>query len=500
MVILQPVRNHIARFWGLWLACAVAFAAYAPTLGYHFSFDDMVPLSDMATKPFSAWLTDVLRLRDATPSWRPLTMLVYRVEYALFGMNAAAFRSVNLGFHIANVGLVYVVTNRLVRHTWIAAFVAAAFGVFGGAWDTVSYITALPHVLALTFFLLSLWLLLEFVDTGEADNEVYLGSFAFFLLAFLANEASVTFLIPYAVAYGLAARRPLDLRKIGTRLAPFFLVAIVFGLVFTFCPCREQMTVEQRWEWISLKQAYLYLAWMLLPVGQAPYEFHIVQWVAGGVSLALLAWALARGAAWTRWALVTLVVFLLPYVLIDPITAGETVVSPRYVYSAAFPYLLVLAWAGRSVLFHVQARRVATTCAAAVSLAAILGYSVETGLQNREVLQVREPAQYLLQELETRYKQGPIGQRVFLVGEPWTNPFFAFAGIPAITKLVFGEPALIYVEAWEPTVLDAYLKARDYRIEPWEHVLQYRNGSFRELTADDVREEAQRARLASQNH
>lgn len=195
-----------------------------------------------------------------------------------------------------------------------------------------------------------------------------------------------------------------------------------------------------------------------------------------------------------------LVLFLVPYVLIDPITGGETVVSPRYVYAAAWPFLLVVSWVGSSLVARLNGARLAALGAFAIAVTATLGYSVETALQNREVLRVREPAQYLLRELEARYKKPPFGQRIFLLGEPWTNPFFALAGIPAITKLVFSDYGWIYVEAWEPTVLDAYLKARGYRLESWEHVLQYEHGSFRELTVEQVREEAQRARLRAQEH
>lgn len=501
---MATIRSHLAESWGFWAACALALAVYAPTLGYHFSFDDFVPLSDMATKSVYAWLTDVLAMRDPTPSWRPLTMLVYRIEYAVFGMNAAAFRTVNLIVHIANVALVYVVTERLVRRTTVATLVAAGFGVFGGAWDTVSYVTALPHLLALACFLVSLWLLLEFVYTGEADKEIYWGSFAFFLLAFLANEASITFVVSYGLAYVLVARRPLDFVKTAIRLSPFALVAVLFGLVFTFCPCREQMTVEQRWDWISFKQAWLYLAWMLLPIGEAPFKVEPMDWVAGSVVVALGVFALVRGAAWARWAVVSLAVFMMPYMLIEPLVGGDTVVFPRYVYAGAFPFLLLLAWAGDAILQNrwigtCRYRYLVGTFAAVVAAAAIAGYAVETAVQNHEVLRVREPAQELVSELDSRYRDAPFGSRVFLMGQPWTNPFFAFAGIPAVTKLVFGGPFRVTVEAWEPTMLDALLKSRGYRLEPWEHVLQYKEGHFRELTAQEVRREAQRMRSASQN-
>jgi hypothetical protein len=494
---VKAVGNYLRSSWGLWAACALAFAVYAPTLGYHLSFDDLVPLSDMATAPFAEWMMDVLRLQDATPSWRPLTMLVYRIEYAVFGMNAAGFRTVNLAVHIVNVAMVYIVTMRLVRRSATAMLVAVGFGVFGGAWDTVSYVTALPHVLALALFLVSLWLLLEFVQTGQADNEIYWGSFAFFVLAFLANEASVTLLVPYALGYLLVAPRPIDLVRIGKTLVPFALVALAFGLVFSFCPCRDQMSVEQRWEWITLKQAWLYLAWMFIPVGEAPYEFDVLQWVAGGVAIAALALTLARGAPWARWAVASLIVFLMPYVLIEPIIAGETVVLPRYVYAAAFPFLLILAWCADFLLGRVKPVHLARTCLAAIAIAAILGYSVETAVQNRKVLQVREPAQRLVSELEAHYRKPPFGQRIFLLGEPWTNPFFAFAGIPAVARLVFGDPPWVSLEAWDPTILDTYLKGRDYRLEPWEHVLRYEDGEFVELTADQVKEEAERIRSAA---
>ena len=69
-------------------------------------------------------------------------------EAVLPKLNAAAWRSVNLAVHLASMVVLYALVLRVTRKPMVGAIAAAIFGVSGAHFDTVTYITALPHVLA----------------------------------------------------------------------------------------------------------------------------------------------------------------------------------------------------------------------------------------------------------------------------------------------------------------------------------------------------------------
>ena len=150
-----------------------------PTLRYYFSGDDFVVLGDIQHRGNVAFVIDTLRMHDVVPNWRPLTGAVYLVEWRLFGLDATMWRLVNLGVHLAiSSGVLYALVLRVTRRPAIAGVSALIFGISGAHFDTVSYITALPHVLALFFVLVSLLAMVAYAEDGERDWRAYSWSFA----------------------------------------------------------------------------------------------------------------------------------------------------------------------------------------------------------------------------------------------------------------------------------------------------------------------------------
>lgn len=488
----RVVPLWLKAHWPWMMALVAVFFLHVPTLGYYFSYDDLVPFADIRNTPAGEWVRNVLTMRDTTPSWRPLTMLFYFGEYKLFGEHVLAYRLLHLGVHLLNVGLVYALAMRFTRERGTAVFAALGFGVFGAAWDTVSYLTALPHVLAVGLVLLSAYLLLEFVETGETQTDLCWGSLVFLLLAFFADEAAVVLAPVPPLLYLLSPRRTGSWRRFGVIGAAFATLPTVFGAVFLFCDCRDSFTVEQRWNFTSIQQSWMYLAWLAVPAGDAPYRFELQQWITGGFGLALLGYGVWRGPWWVRWSVAAVALALIPYVPIEPVTGLKLSVYPRYAYVASPFFMLALAWSLTKLSSSLHSRKVGQSLTLALAVAVLLGYASETVIFNQRMLSGREPTRHLVKELRARNL--PPGSRVMLVGEPWSNTFAVFAGLPTIRRFVYGDSmAAPVLEGWRPDVLDLWLRRRSYQLAPGELVLRYDSGRFIAITPDDMRSGALRA-------
>src|SRR5207249_8086576 len=135
------------------LVLALVVGIHVPTLNYYFFGDDFLVLGDIQTRSFTSYMRDVITLNDLTPNWRPLTMLVYWGEFKAFGFNALPWRIVNLSLHAASVLMLYVLLLSMTKRVFVSTMAALIFGVSASAVHTVTYVTALPHVLSELFLL-----------------------------------------------------------------------------------------------------------------------------------------------------------------------------------------------------------------------------------------------------------------------------------------------------------------------------------------------------------
>jgi len=86
-------------------------------------------------------------------NWHPLTWLSHMLDCQLFGHRASAHHLVNLGFHIANTVLLFMILRRMSGAHWRSAFVAALFALHPLHVESVAWISERKDVLS-TFFLL----------------------------------------------------------------------------------------------------------------------------------------------------------------------------------------------------------------------------------------------------------------------------------------------------------------------------------------------------------
>src|SRR5437868_198210 len=101
-------------------------------------------------------------------NWHPLTWLSHIVDWRLFGDHAAGHHLMNVGFHIANTLLIFLVLRQMTGALWRSAVVAALFGLHPMHVESVAWVSERKDVLSGLFFLLTLWAYAKYVEArGE---------------------------------------------------------------------------------------------------------------------------------------------------------------------------------------------------------------------------------------------------------------------------------------------------------------------------------------------
>jgi len=123
-------------------------------------------------------------------NWHPLTWLSLMVDYQIFGFNVGAFHLVNILFHAANTGLLFLLLWRLTGLIAPAALAAALFAWHPLHVESVAWLSERKDVLSTFFGLLAL---LSYVRFAKANcrREFWMALF-FFVLSLLAKPMLVT--------------------------------------------------------------------------------------------------------------------------------------------------------------------------------------------------------------------------------------------------------------------------------------------------------------------
>lgn len=435
----SDARRFAVRHWGLFAALIITVIVYAPTLGYYFGGDDFVVLGDIRYRGGVAFMIDTLRMHDSVPNWRPLTALVYLAEWRLFGLDPMAWRLVNLAVHLGSAALLYALVARVTRRPAIAAASAMIFGISGAHFDTVSYVTALPHVLALFFVLASLLAMVAYADDGERDLRAYAASFGLFALAFLANEGSFVFAPIVVLAYMVFSRRwtrsPL---RLVLHALPFTLLAAGWLAFYESCTCQQLKFDQYAWGPHVFANYAVYLSFMAYPAHAIPGHPDAMRWALAGSVCALALVIAAFGPKIARVAVPGVVLALLPFVPVEIWTAS------RYTYAAvAFfaPLAAIAAYAvyDRLVRVHRFARIPVNVLALLVIAAVASLYGWQTHARNAQSGEETRRWQLLVDELHANYTHVPPGTTIYIIDGPWTNLMEQYTWVPSVARTLYGD-------------------------------------------------------------
>lgn len=445
---LSDAGRFALRHWGLLAALAFTFAVHLPTLRYFFDGDDFVVLGSVEYLGATGYVRDTFLMRDIVPNWRPLTGAVYAVEWNAFGLNATAWRAFNLSVHMSSMVVLYTLVARVTRRPSIGAVAALVFGVSGAHFDTVTYITALPHVLATFFMLASLLAMVSYTQDGERNKAAYALSFALFTLAFLANEGAFVYAPVIVGAYAaFAARRWLRApQRLVLHAIPYVALASGWLLFYEACDCQQLKFDGYFWGAHVFSNYAVYFSWIAFPARAMPLDPDAMRWaIAAVVATALLA-AVVRGPNIARVAALGIVLALLPFVPVEIWTAS------RYSYASVAFFAIVASiaayWAFDRARSSHPLARVPATLVALAFVAAVAGlYAWQSYAQDARSGRGTERWELLVNELRDTYADVPDGTTIYIVGGPWTNPMEQYTWVPSVARTVYGDAAAFAMPA-----------------------------------------------------
>ncbi len=125
--------------------------------------------------------------------WRPVLLLVYSIEWHLWGEAVQGYHAVNTLVHIGNAILAYFLLKRLFKGRLMAFLASFIFLIHPLQTEAVTYVSGLGDPLSTLFILSGLILYLKFKGSGKKfwlSGQYYLSLF-FFTLALMTKEPSV---------------------------------------------------------------------------------------------------------------------------------------------------------------------------------------------------------------------------------------------------------------------------------------------------------------------
>ena len=287
-------------------------------------------------------------------NWHPLTWISFLTDSRIFGLNAGAFHSINLLFHLANVVLLFLFLRRLTKSLWRSAFVAALFAIHPLHVESVAWIAERKDVLSTLFWILTMW---AYVWYTERPN---LGRQALVLVAFALGLMAKPMLVTLPLVLLLLDYWPLRRFK-GTKAAdliweklPMFSLSFALSLM-TFKAQQSGGSMIHPPVFLRIENAFVssagYIVKMIVPRGLAvlyPYpENGLPLWeVLGSAALLVCVTVLVLKAAirhpylavgWL-WYVIT----LLP--VIGLVQVGSQAMADRYTYVPLIGLFLMVAW------------------------------------------------------------------------------------------------------------------------------------------------------------
>lgn len=411
LAALMADRYRLALIAVLGLTAAI----HLPSIDTYFHGDDFVALVDIATTPVWRHLEDVFLFQDTNFYWRPLGQVYYLLLYQTAGLNPVPFQVANLAVFLISILLL----DRLVRCLGLSRPVALLacliFAFYPNHVVSVTWISNGPRLLAQMFVLAALVLL---VSASRRQ------SWRLELLAWLAMAAAV---LSDETALSLAFLPVFlcfVLKTSGTRL---FVRLLAYGLpTVALVPLQFSYSVDDEPRLASyafgrhvIDQLWALSGQLTLPLNAGGEmargfaSFSELEWGAGALGvmlgLSLLLFGSGRGRFFILWVALALAPFALWEI---PFTA------PRYVYMAAAPFAIIVAWLLMSCWQLLDPRlRLASAIAsvtALVILGAIAGYE-----RNRDWRQSTEPYRVLAQGLKQAVPQVEPGSRLVIYYGVW---------------------------------------------------------------------------------
>jgi tetratricopeptide (TPR) repeat protein len=210
------------------ILAVVTISVYYPASRGGFIWDDDYYLTKNPLLTASDGLRRIWFSLDAPSQYFPLVYTTFRVERALWDLDPSGYHWVNILLHIVNALLVWKLLARLrVPGAFLAAMIFALHPV---QVESVAWITERKNVLMGLFFLLTLLVWIEFLETRTKRRwYFYALGVGLYMLALSAKTTACT--LPAALFLILwLQRKPITWQRV-FQIVPFLFLGLAMGLV-----------------------------------------------------------------------------------------------------------------------------------------------------------------------------------------------------------------------------------------------------------------------------
>ncbi|MDO8535919.1 MAG: tetratricopeptide repeat protein [Candidatus Omnitrophota bacterium] len=217
-------RSKWSIFISVTLIIILGFIVYGNSINGKFVWDDQGLIKENKYIQNSSKLSNIFNADigrggpEKSAFYRPMQMLSYMVDYALWNLDYRGYHLTNMMLHILAALCLLWFINVLFKNSLLSFLTAALFVVHPVHTEAVSYISGRADPLALIFILVSFIFYIKSSD--NIDPITYLFMTISFMMALLAKESSLIFPVLLLLYHRIF--------KIKFKVREFFTISAVF--------------------------------------------------------------------------------------------------------------------------------------------------------------------------------------------------------------------------------------------------------------------------------
>ena len=343
------------------------------------AYVEFAPMVNQGLRPAAlVWAATAVH----TANWHPLTSVSHMVDCELFGLRAAPMHWENVGWHLLNCALVFLVWHRLTQAMGRSACVAALFALHPLHVESVAWISSRKDLLCTVFWLLGIWAYLRWTERPSRRRYLLVALCLTTALLFKPMAVTLPATLLLLDAWPLQRRPTLPWRDLIIEKMPLFAIVAAHSAITWLVQSgagaanyAARISFEAR-----LGNAFVayarYVGKMFWPESLSPLYAHPGFWPASLVATAAISLGLAILIVWRQrharpwlafggaWFLGTLVP------VIGVVQVGAQSMADRYTYMPLLGLFTALAWGGAELITTYPRLRRPLTAAAFIGLAA----------------------------------------------------------------------------------------------------------------------------------